>query len=83
MDLTIDSKLSSSKIISDAFLATWVPVMPIANPTSALMRAGASLAPSPVTPTICPSWFIPSTKIYLCYGLLLAKTTSPSRTYLN
>ncbi|GFR32213.1 plasma membrane calcium-transporting ATPase 2 [Trichonephila clavata] len=44
-------KLSSVKIISDASLATSVPAMPMANPTSAFLRAGPSLVPSPVTAT--------------------------------
>lgn len=47
----IEEKLSSSKIISHAPLATSVPVIPIANPTSALVKAGASFVPSPVTAT--------------------------------
>jgi hypothetical protein len=47
----IDLKLSSKRTISQAFLATSVPVIPIANPTLAFERAGASLVPSPVTAT--------------------------------
>jgi hypothetical protein len=42
---TILLKLSSNKIISQESLATWVPYIPIANPTSAFLRAGASLVP--------------------------------------
>lgn len=34
--LTIELKLSSSKIILEASLATYVPEIPIAKPTSAL-----------------------------------------------
>lgn len=49
--VTIDAKLSSSNTISQASLATSVPVIPIANPTSAFLSAGASLVPSPVTAT--------------------------------
>ena len=64
--LTIELKLSSNMIISDAFLETCVPVIPIAKPMSALINAGASFAPSPVTPTIWPSLLIPSTRTYLC-----------------
>lgn len=52
--LTIDVKLSLSNIISAAYFATYVPVIPIANPTSAFFRAGASLVPSPVTATTYP-----------------------------
>ena len=73
-DLTIDLKLSSNNTISEAFFETWVPVIPIANPISALIKAGASLAPSPVTATTWLSLLIPSTKMYLCYGLLLEST---------
>lgn len=71
---TIELKLSSSRIISEAFFDTCVPVIPMAMPMSPRIRAGASFEPSPVTPTIWPSLFIPSTRIYLCYGLLLAIT---------
>lgn len=49
--LTIELKLSSNKIIAAASLATSVPAIPIANPTSAFFKAGASLVPSPVTAT--------------------------------
>lgn len=47
----VEAKLSSSKTISEAFLATSVPAIPIEKPTSAFLRAGASLVPSPVTAT--------------------------------
>jgi len=51
------------RILPDASFATSVPVIPIENPTSANLRAGASFVPSPVTATISPlawslSWFI-------------------------
>ena len=49
--LEIDRKLSSNITISLAYLATSVP-LPILKPTSALFKAGASLTPSPVMPTI-------------------------------
>lgn len=48
---TIELKLSSSKIIAADYLATYVPAIPMANPTSAFFKAGASLVPSPVTAT--------------------------------
>jgi len=48
----IEEKLSSSKIMSDALLATSVPEIPIEKPTLAFIRAGASFVPSPVTATI-------------------------------
>mmetsp|Transcript_48750 Transcript_48750/g.115784 ORF Transcript_48750/g.115784 Transcript_48750/m.115784 type:complete len:271 (+) Transcript_48750:928-1740(+) len=49
---TMDTKLSSMMMTSEAFLATSVPWMPMAKPTSAFLRAGASLVPSPVTATV-------------------------------
>lgn len=51
---TIEVKLSLSKMISAAYFATYVPVIPMAKPTSAFFRAGASLVPSPVTATTYP-----------------------------
>lgn len=51
MAVTIDLKLSSSKMIPDAYFAISVPVIPIANPISAFFSAGASLVPSPVIAT--------------------------------
>ena len=47
----IELKLSSIKIISAASFATSDPLIPIANPTSAIFKAGASFVPSPVTAT--------------------------------
>mmetsp|Transcript_7525 Transcript_7525/g.961 ORF Transcript_7525/g.961 Transcript_7525/m.961 type:complete len:157 (-) Transcript_7525:2289-2759(-) len=52
---TIDAKLSSSRIISATSLDSLVPWIPMANPISAFFNAGASLVPSPVTATTCPS----------------------------
>ena len=62
-------------MIAAASLATSVPETPIANPTSAFFKAGASLVPSPVTAT---TWFLsikPVTKAYLSSGLLRARTS--------
>lgn len=59
-------------------LATSVPAIPMANPTSAFLRAGASFVPSPVTATTSPLSFKPVTKAYLSSGLDLAKTRSLS-----
>lgn len=73
MDLTIELKLSSKISTSAAFLATWVPEIPMATPTFALRRAGASFVPSPVTATILFSFLRPSTSFSLCSGLLLAR----------
>jgi hypothetical protein len=52
---TIELKLSSSKSISAAFLATSDPD-PIAIPMSAFLIAGESFTPSPVTATIWPAF---------------------------
>ena len=49
-------------------------MIPIANPTSAFFKAGASLVPSPVTATTYPLYFNPVTKAYLSSGLDLANT---------
>lgn len=61
-------------MISAASLATSVPVIPIANPTSAFLSAGASFVPSPVTATISPLYLRPVTSAYLSSGLDRAKT---------
>ena len=50
-DFAMDEKRSSRMMMSAASLATSVPAMPIARPTSDALSAGASLVPSPVTPT--------------------------------
>lgn len=60
--------------MSAAYLATSVPVMPIANPTSAFFSAGASFVPSPVTATTSPLSRRAVTSAYLSSGLDLAKT---------
>lgn len=51
MAVTMELKLSSSRIIPDAYFATSVPAIPIANPISAFFNAGASFVPSPVIAT--------------------------------
>ena len=75
---TIEAKLSSNKMISQAALDTSVPAIPIANPTSAFFKAGASLVPSPVAATTSPLYLNPVTKAYLSSGLDLAKTSKLS-----
>ena len=75
---TIELKLSSIRVIAAAYLATSVPVIPIANPTSAFFKAGASLVPSPVTATTLPLYLSPVTRAYLSSGLDLAKTSNLS-----
>ena len=53
----------------------------MANPTSAILRAGASLVPSPVTATTSCTWFsfdciMPFTNVYLSCGDERASTRS-------
>ena len=48
---SMEAKSSSVSTMSAASLATSVPVMPMATPMSACLRAGASLTPSPVMAT--------------------------------
>jgi hypothetical protein len=50
-----------------------VPRCPIATPMSAALSAGASLTPSPVMETTCPSARSAPTRRSLCSGLALAK----------
>ncbi len=80
---TILAKESSRIIISAACLATSVPVIPIANPTSAFFKAGASLVPSPVTATTSPNYLRPVTNKYLSSGLDLASTFRWSQNLAN
>jgi hypothetical protein len=47
----MEEKRSSRMMMSEASMATCVPEMPMDRPTSAALSAGASLVPSPVTPT--------------------------------
>ena len=70
------AKLSSSRIMVAASRDTSVPVRPIATPISALLRAGASFTPSPVTATICSMLFSAETTCILCSGATRAKITS-------
>lgn len=79
----MELKLSSNKIIPDAYLATYVPAIPIANPISAFLRAGASFVPSPVIATTFPSCFKPVAMRYLSSGEDLAKTLKLSATFVK
>ena len=74
--LAIVWKLSSPKTISAACLLTSLPLIPIAIPTSARFKAGASLTPSPVIPTISSFFCSASTIRSLCSGVVLAKTST-------
>lgn len=81
--VTIEQKLSSIKMIPDAYLATYVPAIPIAKPISAFFRAGASLVPSPVIATTWSNNFSPVVIRYLSSGEDLASTRSWSLTSLK
>ncbi len=78
--LTMLLKLSSVRIMSAVSLVTSVPAIPMAIPTSASFRAGASFAPSPVMATMCPCLLRASTILYLCSGETRAKTATSSIT---
>mmetsp|Transcript_31695 Transcript_31695/g.77776 ORF Transcript_31695/g.77776 Transcript_31695/m.77776 type:complete len:299 (+) Transcript_31695:38-934(+) len=84
---TIEAKLSSITMMSAACCATCVPVFPIANPTSALLSAGASLVPSPVTATVCGvrirDCCIPETRVSLSMGDERASTRSVGQILSN
>ncbi|KAH9407456.1 hypothetical protein TYRP_012275 [Tyrophagus putrescentiae] len=78
-------KLSSVRIISEASLATSVPAMPMAKPTSAFLRAGPSLVPSPVTATTSRFGFnfdsmMCFTRMYLSEGEERASTLNRGQT---
>ena len=70
-------------MIPAASLAASVPSNPIAIPTSAFFKAGASLAPSPVTATIWPHYIKPVTSMNLSSGVDLANTFSSAAIPLN
>ena len=72
------AKLSSVRTRSAALRATSVPSFPIAIPTSAAFKDGASLTPSPVIATVLPRDFNASTIRTLCSGETLAKTRMDS-----
>ena len=74
--VTIDLKLSSKRMMPEASLATYVPAIPIANPMSAFLRAGASFVPSPVMATTFFSCFNPVAIKYLSCGDERASTQS-------
>lgn len=76
-------KLSSKRIIPAAYLATSVPAIPMANPISAFLRAGASFVPSPVIATTWPICFKPVASKYLSYGDDLANTLSYFTIFVN
>lgn len=79
----IELKLSSSRIMPAAYLATYVPASPIAKPISAFLSAGASLVPSPVIATTLLSCLRPVARRYLSSGEDLARTRSSLTIFLN
>ena len=76
MASTIEAKSSLSKIMSEAFLATSVPILPIAMPMSALLRAGASLTPSPVMAITKPLFLSAVAMRNFCSGAMRANANS-------
>ena len=76
--MTIVAKLSSVRIITAACFETSVPVMPIAMPMSAFLRAGASFTPSPVMATTWPFLRRMSTRWTLSSGETRAMTPMSS-----
>ncbi len=81
--VTILPKLSSSRIMPAAYLAIYTPAIPMANPISAFLRAGASLPPSPVIATTWPNSFSPVASKYLSEGDDLASTLNSLTMALN
>ena len=74
--LAIVWKLSSPSTMSAACLLTSLPLIPIAIPTSARFKAGASFTPSPVIPTISSFFWRASTIRNLCSGVVRANTST-------
>ncbi|MCY1525710.1 hypothetical protein D9M68_606990 [compost metagenome] len=68
------AKLSSASTICAASLAASVPLIPMAMPMSARLRAGESLTPSPVMATRSPMACKRSTRRSLWLGLVRANT---------
>ena len=83
MAVTIEAKLSSKRMIPEAYLATSVPAIPIAKPISAFFKAGASLVPSPVIATTLSSCLRPVAIKYLSSGDDLANTHKSLATSLK
>mmetsp|Transcript_10395 Transcript_10395/g.33012 ORF Transcript_10395/g.33012 Transcript_10395/m.33012 type:complete len:237 (-) Transcript_10395:1933-2643(-) len=74
---TMEENLSSRMTMSDASLATSVPVMPMATPMSASLSAGASFTPSPVMATTSPSSLSSRTSFCLWMGSARENTRAP------
>ncbi len=76
MAVSMRAKRSSVSTISAASLATSVPDWPIATPTSAFLRAGASLTPSPTIAVTLPASCSTETMVSLSLGVVRAKTSA-------
>ena len=63
--------------MSEASLETSVPIIPIATPTSAFLRAGASFTPSPVIAITAPDFLRTDAMRSFCSGVMRAKTEAP------
>ena len=74
MAFTINKKLLSMRMISEASFTTSVPAMPIEKLTSAILSTGPSFMPSPVMPTILPRNQRVLTRMFLSSGEEQAKT---------
>lgn len=75
MAVTMDAKLSSVRTMSDASLATSLPLCPIAMPISACLSAGESFTPSPVMTQNALRRCMASIMRTLVMGLHLAMTS--------
>ncbi len=73
----MEANESSRSTVTAASLATSVPETPIATPMSACLRAGASLAPSPVTATTSPRRCRATTTRILSSGPTRHSSSSP------
>lgn len=73
--VTIEAKLSSVRTMSAASLATSLPFMPMAMPTSDFLSAGESLTPSPVMTQNARRRCMASTMRTFVDGLHLASTS--------
>ena len=71
--VTMPTSAPETNVMSEDSIATSVPV-PIADPTSAWARAGASLMPSPTMPTTLPSACRRRTSAALWSGITSATT---------
>lgn len=79
IDTADDFRSNNDTYIQDRVLTcldTSDPAIPMATPMSAFLRAGESLTPSPVTATIAPKRWQPSTMISFCCGEVRANTIS-------